>query len=49
MLHSEINHFVVFLRSVIEAKSACLPFLDWIDMILTVEEGKKLSVLVGVY
>ena len=29
MLHSEINHFADFLRSVVEARSAYLPFLDW--------------------
>ena len=28
-MHSEINHFGAFLRSVIEAKSASHPFLDW--------------------
>ena len=29
MLHSEINHYGAFLRSVIKAKSTSHPFLNW--------------------
>ena len=45
-MYSEINHFGAFLRSVIEAKNASHPFLDWKVGIVAILSNTLISIKV---